>query len=96
MSAVSEDWRCFLADPDETRDHLDDARDFMDCIDVDPWFAIDCRCRTTSTSTDCAACDIVYAIIHALGGTLDDSLPFVGRLAELDRRISLNERAFNL
>jgi hypothetical protein len=40
--------------------------------------------------------DIVYAIIHSLGGTLDDDLQFIGRLAELDRRIALNEPTSNL
>ena len=97
MSAVCEDCRCFLADPDEARDHLEDARDFMDCIDVDPWFAIELPLPDGLDLDGLRrARDIVYAIIHALGGRLDDSLPFIGRLAELDRRISLNERSSNL
>lgn len=33
--------------------------------------------------------DTVYAIIHALDGMLDDSLPFIGRLAEIDRRLAV-------
>jgi hypothetical protein len=32
--------------------------------------------------------DTVYAIIQALDGTLDESLPFIGRLVEIDRRIA--------
>jgi len=49
-----------------------------------------CNCRTASTLTASGACAIsVYAIIQAVGGTLDDSLPFIGRLAEIARRIAL-------
>jgi hypothetical protein len=41
----------------------------------------------------CGRRDIFYAIIHALGATLDDNLPFIGGGgAEIDRRIALNER----
>jgi hypothetical protein len=29
-----------------------------------------------------------YAIIQALDGTLDESLPFIGRLVEINRRIA--------
>ena len=35
---------------------------------------------------------IVYAIIHALRWTLDDSLELIGRLAEIDRCIAMIER----
>jgi hypothetical protein len=50
-----------------------------------------CGSPTTSTST-CGRRGIVYAIIHALGGKLDDNLSFIGRLTEIDRCIALNER----
>jgi hypothetical protein len=35
---------------------------------------------------------IVYAVIHALSWSLDDSLGLVGRLVEIDRRIAIIER----
>jgi hypothetical protein len=35
---------------------------------------------------------IVYAVIHSLRWTLDDSLELIGRLAEIDRRIAMIER----
>ena len=35
---------------------------------------------------------IVYAVIHAFTWNLDDSLGLIGRLVEIDRRISLIER----
>jgi hypothetical protein len=36
--------------------------------------------------------DTVHAIIHAFDGMLDDSLFFVGRLAEINRRLEGTER----
>ena len=35
---------------------------------------------------------IVYAVIHAFAWSLDDSLGFIGRLVEIDRRIAIIER----
>jgi hypothetical protein len=56
----------------------------MGCIDVDPWFAIELPLPDGLDRDGLRrARDTVYAIIHTLSGTLDDSLPFVGRLAEL-------------
>ena len=71
---------------------LDDAaRTFMvRTFDVDPWFAIELPLPDSLDIDDLRRVrDVVYAIIQALGGTLDDSLPFIGRLAEIDRRIAL-------
>jgi hypothetical protein len=35
---------------------------------------------------------IVYAVIHTLEWSLEDSPELIGRLAEIDRRITLIER----
>jgi hypothetical protein len=35
---------------------------------------------------------IVYAVIHTVTWSLDDSLGLIGRLVEIDRRIALIER----
>jgi hypothetical protein len=99
MSAdICEGCRCFLVDPDEARDYLDEeARDFKESLEVDPWFAIELPLPDSLDLDGLRhARDIVYAIIHALGGTLDDNLPFIGRLAEIDRRIALSEGTSNL
>jgi hypothetical protein len=73
------------------------ARDFIDALICDPWFAIELPLPDQLALADLRRTRaIVYAIIQALGGTLDDSLPFIGRLAEIDRRIALNEPTSNL
>jgi len=37
--------------------------------------------------------DILYAIIHSVRCTLDDALPMIGRLVEIDRRIAALKEA---
>jgi hypothetical protein len=42
--------------------------------------------------------DDAYAVIQTIGGTLDDALPFIGRMIEIEQRIRLAEvveRALN-
>jgi hypothetical protein len=92
MSAgVCEDCRCFVADHDD-----DEDRDFAYSIKIDPWLAVELPLPDNLDLDGLRlARDIVYAIIHAIRGTLEDNLPFIGRLVELDRRIALNERASN-
>jgi hypothetical protein len=66
---------------------------FEESIGIDPWFAIELRLPDRLDADGLRRPrDIVFAIIHALGGTLDDGLPFIGRLAEIERRIGLIER----
>jgi hypothetical protein len=73
------------------------ARDFIAALIADPWFAIELPLPDNLDLDGLRQTrDVVYAIIYGLGGTLDDNLPFIGRLAEIDRRIALNERASNL
>jgi hypothetical protein len=63
----------------------------------DPWFAIELPLPDELDLDGLRRTrDIVYAIIQAVGGTLDDSLPFIGLLAEIERRIALNELISNL
>ena len=64
--------RGFLADPDDTRE----AREFIDAVACDPWFAIELRLPDLGGLQQTR--DIVYAIIHALGATLDGNLPCIG------------------
>jgi hypothetical protein len=70
---------------------------FMAGVEGDPWLALELPLPDQLALADLRRTRaIVYAIIQALGGTLDDSLPFIGRLAEIDRRIALNEPTSNL
>ena len=70
---------------------MDEAREFMVRVfDCDPWFAIELPLPDGLDIDGLRRTrDVVYAIIQAVGGTLDDSLPFIGRLAEIARRIAL-------
>ena len=71
------------------------ARDFVFLIELyDPWSAITEPLSDQLDDIDALrrVRTIVYAIIHALGWTLDDSLKLIGRLAEIDRRIATIER----
>ena len=65
------------------------AWDFLMRVAVDKWNAVDLL-LPDGLDIDGLRCvrDTVYAIIHALDFTLDDSLPFIGRLAEIDRRLT--------
>jgi hypothetical protein len=65
------------------------ARDFIDALICDPWFAIELPLPDNLDIDELRRTrDIVYAIIQAVGGTLDDSLPFIGLLTAIDRRIA--------
>jgi hypothetical protein len=77
---------------------MDEAgRAFIDAVLYDPWCAIELPLPDQLDLDGLRQTrDAVYAIIQAVGGTLDDNLPFIGLLAELDRRIALNERPSNL
>jgi hypothetical protein len=73
------------------------ARGFIEALLRDPWLAIELPLPDELDIDGLRRTrDIVYAIIQALGGTLDDSLPLVGLLAEIERRITLNEPTSNL
>jgi hypothetical protein len=54
-----------------------EARMFIGAVVYEPWLSSNCGSPTTSTSA-CGRRDIVYAIIHALGATLDGNLPCIG------------------
>jgi hypothetical protein len=66
----------------------DEAREFLMRVEADAWDAVD---LPLPNGLDSAALryvhDNVYGIIYSLDGTLDDNLPFIGRLAEIDRRL---------
>jgi hypothetical protein len=64
-----------------------EALKFLMWVSVDAWHAVDSPLPDGFDIDDLRDLrDTVYAIIHALDGTLDDNLPFIGRLAEIDRR----------
>jgi hypothetical protein len=74
---------------------MEDAAElFMFEIEHDPWAAI--TEPLPESLYDLGALKrlrpIVYAVIHAFTWGLDDSLGLIGRLVEIDRRISLIER----
>jgi hypothetical protein len=66
------------------------ARDFIEDVRVDPWFALE---LPVPDDLELAALQEVrpldYALLHALDFTLDEATPLIGRLAEIDRRITL-------
>jgi hypothetical protein len=68
------------------------ARDFIEDVRVDPWFALE---LPLPDDLDLAALQEVrprvYALLHALGFTVDEATPLIGLLAEIDRRIALME-----
>ena len=73
----------------------DEAREFLFyAVTCDPWFAITEPLPDQLDDLDALrrVRAIVYAIIHALTWTLDDSFALIGRLAEIDRRIGMIER----
>ena len=69
------------------------ARYFIEGVRFDPWFAIE---QPLPDSLDLAALQelrpTVYALLHALDFTLDEAIPIIGLLVEIDRRIALIER----
>ena len=68
------------------------ARYFIEGVRCDPWFVLE---RPLPDGLDLAALHelrpTVHALLHALDFTLDEATPLIGRLAEIDRRIALNE-----
>ena len=58
----------------------------------DPWFAIE---QPLPDGLDLDALQelrpTVYALLHALDFTLDEAIPIIGLLVEIDRRIALIE-----
>jgi hypothetical protein len=72
----------------------DEAEMFMFEIEHDPWAAITEPLPESLYDLDALKQlrSIVYAVIHAFDWGLDDSLGLIGRLVEIDRRISLIER----
>ena len=72
----------------------DEAELFMFEIEHDPWAAVTERLPESLYDLDALKQlrPIVYAVIHAFNWGLDDSLGLIGRLVEIDRRISLIER----
>jgi hypothetical protein len=73
-----------------------EAGDFLWRVKLDPWLA---SIWPLPDGLDSAALlyvrNIVYAIIH-LGGTLDDNLPLIGQLVEIDRRLAAARRAVEI
>jgi hypothetical protein len=71
-----------------------EAELFMFEIECDPWAAITEPLPDSLYDLDSLTRlrPIVYAVIHALTWSLDDSLGLIGQLAEIDRRIALIER----
>ena len=71
----------------------DEAELFMFEIEHDPWAAITEPLPESLNDLDALKRlrPIVYAVIHALAWSLDDSLGLIGRLVEIDRRIALIE-----
>jgi hypothetical protein len=62
---------------------------FMAGVEGDPWFVLEWPLPDNLDIDGLRRTrDIVYAIIQAVGGTLDDSLPFIGLLTEIDRHIA--------
>jgi hypothetical protein len=72
----------------------DRAELFMLEIEHDPWAAITESLPESLDDLDALKrlSPIVYAVIHALTWSLDDSLALIGRLVEIDRRIAQIER----
>ncbi len=70
------------------------ARDFVSEVEFRPWSAITEPLPDQLDDLDalCGVRAVVYAVIHSLHWTLDDSLELIGRLAEIDRRIAMIER----
>jgi hypothetical protein len=68
------------------------ARYFIEGVRFDPWFAIE---QPLPDGLDLAALQelrpTVYALLHALDFTLDEAIPIIGLLVEIDRRIALIE-----
>jgi hypothetical protein len=77
------------------RDGRRAARDFVFLIEVcDPWSAITEPLPDQLDEVDALrrVRSIVYAAIRALRWTLADSLELIGRLAEIDRRITVAQK----
>ena len=66
----------------------EEARYFLEGIEFDPWTAAE---LPVPGGLDVDGLRrvwlIVHAIIHALDCTLDECLPLIGRLVEIDRRL---------
>jgi hypothetical protein len=70
------------------------SRDFVREVVFSPWSAITEPLPDQLDDLDALrdVREVIYAVIHSLRWTLDDSLELIGRLAEIDRRIAMIER----
>ena len=67
---------------------------FCYALQGDPWAVLDFDLPLPADlDTLRHARDILYAIIHSVRCTLDDALPMIGRLIEIDRRIAALKEA---
>jgi len=68
---------------------VDEAASFLRDLSGDPWLAVE---LPLSAELDAqalrAARAIVYAVIHAVDFTLEESTALIGRLVEIDRRLA--------
>ena len=73
---------------------MDEASAYLFSIEIDdPWSAVGLPLPDGLDSDQLQrARVIIYPIIQALDWTLDESLPLIGRLAEIDRRLEMQAR----
>jgi len=72
---------------------VDEAASFLRDLSDDPWLAVELQLPAELDAEALrAARAIVYAVIHAVDFTLDESTTLIGRLVEIDRRLAAAER----
>jgi hypothetical protein len=68
---------------------VDQAASFLDDLSYDPWLAVELLLPAELDAEALRAVRaIVYAVIHAVDFTLEESTALIGRLVEIDRRLA--------
>jgi hypothetical protein len=71
----------------------DDPAAFVARVEYDAWIVFEEELpQALDIDALRALRDAAHAVIHALDGTLDDALPFIARLVEIDRRLQAAAR----
>jgi hypothetical protein len=72
---------------------VDEATSFFRDLSDDPWLAVELPLPAELDAEALRAVRaIVYAVIHAVDFTLDESTALIGRLVEIDRRLAAADR----